>query len=132
MERSASPWLSPTCVRVQKVSRESSARRRPFFCPDVPCYYGEYRVYTLGYECECLPGFEGATCRLSKYHSLFSQSQCRFRAAISERIIQKVFFADIPSKFTIGGSKGGARDAPPPWGSKFFHFHAVFGNKIEK
>ena len=30
---------------------------------------------------------------------------------------------------TIGGSKGGARDAP---GSKFFHFHAVFGKKIAK
>ena len=33
---------------------------------------------------------------------------------------------------TIGGSKGGARDARPPWGSKFFHFHAVSGDKIEK
>ena len=32
----------------------------------------------------------------------------------------------------IGGSKGGARDARPPWGSKFFHFHAVFGKKIAK
>ena len=29
--------------------------------------------------------------------------------------------------------RGGARDAPPPpRGSKFFHFHAVFGEKIEK
>ena len=27
-----------------------------------------------------------------------------------------------------GGSKGGARDAPP--GPKFFHFHAVFDQKI--
>ena len=27
--------------------------------------------------------------------------------------------------------QGGARDAPP-WGSKFFHFHVVFGKKIEK
>ena len=26
-----------------------------------------------------------------------------------------------------GGSKGGARDARPPWGPKFFQFHAVFG-----
>ena len=31
----------------------------------------------------------------------------------------------------IGGSKGGARDACPPWGSKFFHFHAVFGKKLK-
>ena len=32
----------------------------------------------------------------------------------------------------IGGSKGGRQGrAPPPWGSKFFHFHAVFGKKIE-
>ena len=29
--------------------------------------------------------------------------------------------------FTIGVSEGGARDAPP--GSKFFHFHAVFGKQ---
>ena len=25
--------------------------------------------------------------------------------------------------------RGGARDARPPWGPKFFHFHAVFGQK---
>ena len=31
----------------------------------------------------------------------------------------------------IGGSKGGARDARPPLGSKFFHFHAVFGKKLK-
>ena len=30
----------------------------------------------------------------------------------------------------IGGSKGGARDVRPP-GSKFFHFHAVFGKKLK-
>ena len=32
---------------------------------------------------------------------------------------------------TIGGSKGGARDVRPPWGSKFFHFHAVFGKNVK-
>ena len=33
----------------------------------------------------------------------------------------------------IGGSKGGAKDAKStPRGSKFFHFHAVFGQKFEK
>ena len=32
----------------------------------------------------------------------------------------------------ISGSKEGARDARLPLGSKFFHFHAVFGQKIEK
>ena len=26
-----------------------------------------------------------------------------------------------------GGSKGGSRDVCPPWGPKFFQFHAVFG-----
>ena len=31
----------------------------------------------------------------------------------------------------IGGSKGGARDARPLWGSKFFHFHAVFSKKMK-
>ena len=28
---------------------------------------------------------------------------------------------------SIGGSRGGVRDARPPWASKFFRFHAVFG-----
>ena len=32
--------------------------------------------------------------------------------------------------FVIGGSKGGARDAPP--GSKFFHFHTVTGKNLAK
>ena len=33
---------------------------------------------------------------------------------------------------TIGGSKGGRQGcAPPPWGSKFFHFHAVFGKNVK-
>ena len=32
----------------------------------------------------------------------------------------------------IGGSKGGRQGrAPPPWGSKFFHFHAVFGKNLK-
>ena len=32
-----------------------------------------------------------------------------------------------PSALCIGGSRGGVRDARPPWASKFFRFHAVFG-----
>ena len=33
---------------------------------------------------------------------------------------------------SIGGSKGGRQGrAPPPWGSKFFHFHAVFGKNLK-
>ena len=31
----------------------------------------------------------------------------------------------------IGGSKGGRQGRAPPWGSKFFHFHAVFGKKLK-
>ena len=32
----------------------------------------------------------------------------------------------------LADPRGGARDArPPPWGSKFFHFHAVFGKKLK-
>ena len=32
----------------------------------------------------------------------------------------------------IGGSKGGRQGrAPPPWGSKFFHFHVVFGKNVK-
>ena len=27
---------------------------------------------------------------------------------------------------------GGRQGRAPPWGSKFFHFHAVFGKKFEK
>ena len=38
-------------------------------------------------------------------------------------------FIDKPSVFVkiSGGSKGGAGEMRPPWGSKFFQFHAVFG-----
>ena len=33
---------------------------------------------------------------------------------------------------TLADPRGGARDAPPPpRGSKFFHFHAVFGKKLK-
>ena len=32
----------------------------------------------------------------------------------------------------IGGSKGAPGTRAPAWGSKFFHFHAVFGRKICK
>ena len=35
--------------------------------------------------------------------------------------------ANAPS----GGSKGGARDVRPPWGSKFFQFHAFFGKILD-
>ena len=44
------------------------------------------------------------------------------------------FFDIIANKakaYIIRESKGGIRDAPPP-GSKLFHFHAVFGEKIDK
>ena len=33
----------------------------------------------------------------------------------------------FPVTVYSGGSKGGAGDTRPPWGSKFFQFHAVFG-----
>ena len=32
-----------------------------------------------------------------------------------------------PNTLPLADPRGGARDARPPWGSKFFHFHAVFG-----
>ena len=32
---------------------------------------------------------------------------------------------------SLADPRGGARDARPPWGSKFFHFHAVFGKKLK-
>ena len=31
----------------------------------------------------------------------------------------------------LADPRGGARDARPPWGSKFFHFHAVFGKNVK-
>ena len=32
---------------------------------------------------------------------------------------------------SLADFRGGARDARPPWGSKFFHFHAVFGKNLK-
>ena len=43
-------------------------------------------------------------------------------------ILTKMLFSRY---LNIGGSKGGARDVRPPWGSKFFHFHAVFGKNVK-
>ena len=31
----------------------------------------------------------------------------------------------------LADPKGGASDAPPPQGSKFFHFHTVFGKILQ-
>ena len=37
-------------------------------------------------------------------------------------------YASRVAQYTVAGLKGGTRDArPSPWGSKFFQFHAVFG-----
>ena len=33
---------------------------------------------------------------------------------------------------TLADLRGGHQGRAPPWGSKFFHFHAVFGNKFAK
>ena len=37
-------------------------------------------------------------------------------------------YPSLKISIVSGGSKGGARDVPPP-GPKFFHFHAVFDQK---
>ena len=33
---------------------------------------------------------------------------------------------------SLADPRGAPGTRAPPWGSKFFHFHAVFGKKIEK
>ena len=43
-------------------------------------------------------------------------------------VVREVPFSLIVS---LADPRGGARDARPPWGSKFFHFHAVFGKKLK-
>ena len=35
------------------------------------------------------------------------------------------------SPYSLADPRGGARDARPPLGSKFFHFHAVFGKNVK-
>ena len=37
----------------------------------------------------------------------------------------------IKDRLHICGSKGGRQGRAPPWGSKFFHFHAVFSPKLK-
>ena len=77
-----------------------------------------------------------------KYDSPVLQMTC-FRAKLPTSTSFPVFsdmkFGSCPTNLDpisctvifIGGSKGGARDAPPPRGSKFVHFHAVFGKKLK-
>ena len=38
---------------------------------------------------------------------------------------------DIQQRQNHWRIQGGARDASPPWGSKFFYFHALFGKKLK-
>ena len=65
--------------------------------------------------------------------SVTSQKAAEFATTMTDEYFltepQREVVAD--SVQTIGGSKGGARDARPPWGSKFFHFHAVFGKILK-
>ena len=34
--------------------------------------------------------------------------------------------------YALADPREGARDVPPPKGSNFFHFHAIFGKKFAK
>ena len=54
-------------------------------------------------------------------HILRKKTKCR-TDAFSMLILE-------PVHWRIRGE--GARDARPPWGSKFFHFHALFGKKLK-
>ena len=65
------------------------------------------------------------TGNIAKYAAvLFSEYDVKVQLFLST-------FKHNAGENTIGGSKGGARDARPPWGSKFFHFHAVFGKNLK-
>ena len=42
-----------------------------------------------------------------------------------------IWFCYVNTYCALADPRGGARDARPPWGSKFFHFHAVFGKNVK-
>ena len=79
---------------------------------------------------ELVSSFSAAT-----WNCLFS---CQKRVITSEKEVGHLSncspFVLIPVTLynALADPRGGARDAPPPpWGSKFFHFHAVFGKKLK-
>ena len=43
----------------------------------------------------------------------------------------KAIGSGLRQNSALADLRGGARDAPPPLGSKFFHFHAVFGKNLK-
>ena len=50
----------------------------------------------------------------------------------SQNVVNHKKFLEKVVNIVIGGSKGGRQGrAPPPGGSKFFHFHAVFGKNVK-
>ena len=56
-------------------------------------------------------------------------SQCASPVVVMVNVLQGSFHRLWLSLADLGGAK----DAPPsPEGSKFFHFHAVFGKKLTK
>ena len=60
----------------------------------------------------------------SKYY--FMQATENMNGCIQ---FNSIYFGLITQHWWI---QGGARDASPPSGSKFFHFHVVFSQKIAK
>ena len=62
---------------------------------------------------------------------LFSASDEEYQhSVLNSELLSISFVNTISSNVIIGGSKGGARDAPPR--SKFLQFHAVFGENWQK
>ena len=51
-------------------------------------------------------------------------------ATKTKKRFQKTSLAFMTT-YSLADPRGGARDARPSWGSKFFHFHVVFGKNVK-
>ena len=61
-----------------------------------------------------------------------STQLCISDAELNKLCSEHQFWAEMPEAKALADLRGAPGTRTPPWGSKFFHFHAVFGNKIEK
>ena len=74
-----------------------------------------------------LKGFDQMTCHVTSEHLNHSTSKPQVTDMIFKlTLIHAPLF--LSDSLNVLADPGGARDAPP--GFKFFHFHAVFGQKM--
>ena len=98
---------------------------------DPPCWKWESRQYASYWITKSVKFGRFAYREILNTHKILTLSCYSYLSTSalprSNETIIKMLTLWLKTYFIIGGSRGGVRDARPPWASKFFRFHAVFG-----